>query len=183
MKTKISKIIRIITIPPFIITLLSISLITSNKISIIEGLVVILFLGAIPVLSYPVNKMFKGNRENERNLAFIFTICSYTLGFLYANIFNLNDTLKFIYLVYFLSVVLLTIINLFFTKASGHMASITGLIIISIVKINIFTVIYTVPILLFTYISSVKLKRHNNLELLLGIFTIMTSYLVSSLLI
>ena len=182
MKTKIYKIIRIITIPPIIVSILLITLIINKTItSILDGVLLILFLGIMPILSYPINKLFKGNRESERKLSFVFTITSYFLGFLYAIIFVENKSVKFIYYVYFLSVVMLTIFNLFITRASGHIASVTGLLFISFHNISALTLIYTFPIFILTYISSIKIKRHNNIELLLGIVTICISYIITRL--
>ena len=87
MKDKFNKIIRVVTIPPVIVTTLLITFIYYGVItSLVDKILLILFLGIIPILSYPFNKLLKGKREDERKLAFIFTIVSYTLGFIYAYI-------------------------------------------------------------------------------------------------
>ena len=183
MKDKVYKVIRTLTIPPIVVSILLVSLIINNTIaSIEEGFFLVLFLGLIPISSYLFNFLIKGNRETQRKTAFIFTFASYFLGFLYALFFVNEVGIKFIYYVYFFSVVILLILNLFITKASGHIASVTGLVFISFHNISTYTLFYTVPIYMLTFVSSKNLKRHTSKELVLGTMTIVISYIITLLL-
>lgn len=138
-----------------------------------------LFLGIIPVLSYPLNKLLKGDRSKERKLAFIVTFISYLMGFIYSLVFVDSEAIKFIYYVYFLSIIFLFILNIFFTKASGHMAGVSGLMFVSLHNISPLTLIYTLPIYVITYISSKSLKRHTSKELIFGTLAIVLSYIIT----
>lgn len=174
---KFYKAVRILTIPPIVVSILLIQLIINKTIdNFFAGFLLIVLLGIIPILSYPINKIFKGDRKKERKLAFVFTFLSYGAGFIYALLANIDNHIKFIYYVYFFSVILLAILNIFFTNASGHMASLTGLVFLSFNSIGYYTLLYTIPIYLITFLSSIKLKRHTAKELLLGTLTIVVSY-------
>lgn len=184
MKDKFNKIIRVVTIPPVIVTTLLITFIYYGVItSLVDKILLILFLGIIPILSYPFNKLLKGKREDERKLAFIFTIVSYTLGFIYAYIFSDVKEIKFIYYIYFISSIILTIFNLFKIKASGHIASVTGFVLLLYLFINKYTLLITIPIYLLVGYSSLSLKRHKVIDLLFGTLSILLAYGVSYLLI
>lgn len=184
MKINFHKVIRVLTIPPVVVSVLLVQLILNKTIdNALDGILLILLLGIIPVLAYPVNKIFKGDRKSERGLAFIFTFISYSTGFIYSILAKSSNNIKFIYFVYFFSIILLTITNLLFTKASGHMASLTGFVLISFNNISYFTLLYTIPLFLGTWFSSLKLKRHTYVELTLGTIIPILSYIITKLII
>lgn len=183
-KNKLLKTIRIITIPPIVVTTILILFIYKGIIvTTIDKVLLLLFLGILPTLGYFINYLLKGNREKERKLSFIFTIISYGLGFIYAIIYNTPEEVKFIYYIYFFSSVILTIFNLLKLKASGHTASITGFVLLLFLFINKFTLLFTLPVYLLVTYSSVSLKRHKPLDLVLGTISIAIAYFISYLII
>src|SRR5690554_6737245 len=127
MINKFAKIIRIISLPPFVVSILSIILYQSHVFSnITDGLLIILFLGIIPAGAYPLSYIIPNikakERSGQRKLAFILSLVGYSLGLIYALVNKLDTNLIFIYLTYFISLVILTFVNkVIKIKASGHM--------------------------------------------------------------
>jgi len=151
--------------------------------TLLDKFLLIIFLVIITVLSYLFNKLLKVKREDEIKYAFIFTIISYTLGFIYALIFVDIKEIKFIYYIYFISSVILTLFNLIKIKASGHIASITGFVLLLYLFINKVTLIFTIPIYLLVAYSSLSLKRHKVIDLIFGTLSIILAYGISYLII
>lgn len=174
-KNKFYKFIRIISIPPILVSTLFIILFFNNQDivpNVTQLLLSILFLGIIPVLSYPIVRLIpkiKDKRKSERKLSFLLTLLGYLLAFLYGTIFKVNINLKIIYATYLISVVILTFINAVIkTKASGHATSMAGplyvLIYFKIYGFSLVLIIFNLIVLR----SSLKLKRHTLKEYLIG---------------
>lgn len=184
MKDKAASLIRTISIPPVMITVLIIILyITRPDIfdNIFEVILTILFLGFFPVLAYPAQNCFPkyrdAGRDGQRKLAFIFTLIGYTGAFLWSLITGVHTSLLLITTTYFLSVVVLTLINkVIHFKASGHACSFTSpaifLTYFSGWKWGIICIIFAALI----WWSSVYLKRHTNKQLVGGMMTCLAAF-------
>ena len=129
---KVYKIIRVATVPPSMASALFIILGAYRTVGLVDTLLGVLFLGILPILSYPLQPFIphykdKG-REGQRNLAIVFSVAGYILGCVLALIFEAPlNTVVFIYLDYLISGVLIAVFNkLFHLKASGHACGIVG---------------------------------------------------------
>ena len=87
----VAKIVRIITIPPFMILVLLIVLYFSEKESFAgryDMIIAVIGLVLIPLAAYPVHRiipvLFNGGRKKQRKLAFIFSLVGYVICFAYA---------------------------------------------------------------------------------------------------
>lgn len=187
MKDKAASLIRTVSIPPVMITVLIIILyITKPDIfdNIFEVILAILFLGFFPVLAYPAQSCFPEyrdeGRDGQRKLAFIFTLIGYTGALLWSLLAKVSTSLPLITTTYFLSVIMLIIINkVLHFKASGHACSFTSpaifLIYFSGWKWGIICIVFAVLI----WWSSVYLKRHTNQQLIGGMVTCLAAFGIS----
>lgn len=171
---KIYKIIRVATVPPIMASALFIVLGAYKTLGFVDALLGILFLGILPILSYPLQPFIpyykdKG-REGQRNLAIIFSVAGYILGCVLALIFNAPlNTVVFIYLDYLISGVLIAIFNkLFHLKASGHACGIIGPVAMLVYMGLYIPAIIGAVITVFVFISSIKMKRHTLPQLIVG---------------
>ncbi len=130
----LAKIIRVVTVPPVmvgtLIVLLSI-LRTDVFAHMGESMMTLLFLAVIPVLAYPVSVIVpsikKKGREGQRNLAFILSVVGYAGGVVYGLVAGVSEPLMVVFGTYFLSVIVLTVMNkVVKVRASGHACSIAG---------------------------------------------------------
>lgn len=189
MKEKCAKIIRIISIPPILVSvLLAFLFIHSGAVvhNVFELVLSILFLAVIPALAYPLQKFFPAYRDKgrtgQRNLAFIFTIAGYSAGLLYAVVGKVEKGLFEIYMAYFLTCAVLLFFNkVLHQKASGHAAGIVGPLLFLIW----FTGIWMIPVTLIIYglvfWSSVALRRHTPGEFVLGTLVSLVAFAVTLL--
>lgn len=126
----VAKIVRIITIPPFMILVLLIVLYFSEKESFAgryDMIIAVIGLVLIPLAAYPVHRiipvLFNGGRKKQRKLAFIFSLVGYVICFAYV-LSHGTVRIKQIFFTYFITVVMLTIFNrLLGIRVSGHAAS------------------------------------------------------------
>jgi len=129
-----ARIVRIISVPPVMVTLLVVICALSGRKGFqdpVELFMTILFLAIFPVLAYPLAALIPSvrakGREGQRNLAFIVTPIGYILAVLYGVFISGNPELISLYFIYLLSVVLLLVANkLLHIRASGHACSVTG---------------------------------------------------------
>ncbi|MFA5765605.1 MAG: hypothetical protein WC929_05650, partial [Bacilli bacterium] len=134
MLKKIAKIIRVITIPPvLVIVLLSSLYITQEDFYANTGefLLSVVFLMVIPILAYPISYLIPSirakGRSEQRKLAFICAIVGYFFAFTYSIVVPVSPELRFLFITYFLSILMLTLFNnVISLHASGHACSITG---------------------------------------------------------
>lgn len=184
MKTKIAKIIRIITVPPIMILGLIIILsslrtdIFQNKAQIIIS---ILFLGILPILAYPlqpiVPKFKDKGREGQRELAFILNIVGYILAVIIGYFMRVDSNLQFIYNTYLISVILLTILNKgFHIRASGHACSATGPLLFLVYFIGFKAIIPCIIVGCGTIWASLTLKRHTKIDIAMGTLTCILAF-------
>lgn len=187
MKTKIAKIIRIITVPPIMILGLIIILSTlkrdifQNKAQIIIS---ILFLCIVPIMAYPLQPIvpkFKNNgREGQRTLAFILSIVGYIFAVILGYFMKVTSSLQFIYNTYLISVILLTILNkVLHIRASGHACSAAGPLFFLVYFIGGRSILPCIITGIGIVWSSLKLKRHTLKELTLGALSCLLAFICS----
>lgn len=173
---KLSKIIRVITIPPVMVFILLMVLFAfkSNYYKGVGELILsIVFLMIVPILAYPISYVFIKDkstlRENQRKLAFVLSLVGYGLALIYGIVFKSSDELLLVYTTYFLSVILLTCFNkVIKLRASGHACSIVGPLVIIVYFIGYIYLIPSIILLALVVWSSLYLKRHTLKELLFG---------------
>lgn len=186
--TKIAKFIRTVSVAPIsaiIISIIVYFLVPNSYNNVLELLLMTSILGIIPILSYPLQHflhIIKGEdeRNNERKLAFIFSIGGYVIGLLISIFFNISSIQKLLYLTYFFSGLILAVFNyLLRVRASGHMCGISGPIALSIYLFGWkYTAIFALILFLVGW-SSVKLKRHKYTELFFGFLVPILAMLIS----
>lgn len=134
MKQKLAYLVRIVSVPPVMVTLLVLVLMAfadgffSTK---LEILAMLLFLAIIPLLAYPlfwaIPRVRRKGREGQRNLAFALTAAGYALGWFYGVFVSRNREQILVYTIYLISLLLLLLWNkVFKLRASGHACSVTG---------------------------------------------------------
>ena len=189
-KTKIAKAIRVITVPPVLVASLFITLLATGTevfTSLSQTLLSFILLGLMPVMAYPMQKYipsFKDKgREGQRKLAFIFTAISYTVAMIYGYASSVGAELQMIYNGYFISVMILCILNkLCKIKASGHACAIAGPMMYLIYLVGYNAVVPCVIVASVIVWSSLYLKRHSITDLLFGVLACLVGF-VSALII
>ncbi len=175
----IAKIVRVVTVPPVMVGTL-ILLLSAMRPDVVtslgESLLALLFLAILPVLAYPVSALIPSvrakGRDGQRNLAFVFSAIGYTGGVVYALAAGVNTSLAVIFWTYFISVILLTLLNkVIRVKASGHACSIAGPI--GLVCYFLPPILIPVCLALYGVIfwASVRMGRHTVREFILGSIT------------
>lgn len=186
-KERIAKIIRVLSVPPIMVSIF-ILILAINKSDIFrnptEIIIMIVLLGFVPALAYVLSSIIpeikaKG-REGQRKLAFITNLLGYSMALLWAIMTNVRKELLLICLVYFLSVVLLSICNKgFHFRASGHASSFTGPLILMIYFFGWKVIIPSLIIAALIVWSSIYLKRHTIKELAGGILVNIIAFILS----
>lgn len=175
MKDKLAKIIRVITVAPLmaLVMLLLLFLRSPQRFgSPVHFVLAVLFLTVFPLLAYPLQPFIKKykdqGRGGQRNLAMVFAVSGYVGGCLFAVILQAPKYVAMIYLTYLLCGVMVTLCNkLLHFKASGHSCGITGPFTMLVVWGQPLGYI-GIPILALAWLSSLQMKRHTNLQLLVG---------------
>lgn len=186
-KTSSAKIIRVLTIPPLLVLLLLTALffIRSDIYSGIPQLIIsICLLMLVPILSYPIAAVIPSlkakGRDGQRNAGFVTSIIGYTAVFIYGLLANVSMDLMLIYTTYFLSVIVLALINKVFKhRASGHACSIVGPLILTVYFAGWIYLLPCTIILALVIWSSLYLKRHTKTELFWGGFSSTLSFIIS----
>lgn len=186
-KERIAKIIRVLSVPPIMVSMF-ILILAFNKSDIFrnptEIIIMIVLLGFVPALAYVLSSIIpevkaKG-REGQRKLAFITNLLGYSMALLWAIMTNVRKELLLICLMYFLSVVLLSICNKgFHFRASGHASSFTGPLILMIYFFGWKVIIPSLIIAALIVWSSIYLKRHTIKELAGGILVNIIAFILS----
>lgn len=190
-KERIAKIIRVLSVPPIMVSMF-ILILAFNKSDIFrnptEIIIMIVLLGFVPALAYVLSSIIpevkaKG-REGQRKLAFITNLLGYSMALLWAIMINVRKELLLICLMYFLSVVLLSICNKgFHFRASGHASSFTGPLILMIYFFGWKVIIPSLIIAALIVWSSIYLKRHTIKELAGGILVNIIAFILSVIII
>lgn len=186
-KEHIAKIIRVLSVPPIMVSAF-ILILAFNKncifTSVSQIIIMILLLGIVPALAYVLSGLIPAfkiqGREGQRKLAFITTLIGYTIALLWAIITNVSQELMLICLMYFSSVLLLTICNkgLHF-RASGHASSFTGPLVLTIYFIGWKVIIPAIFIAILIVWSSVYLRRHTIQELTGGMIVSIVAFIIA----
>ena len=169
-------VIRVISIPPVMVSLLVLVLALfadgffQSKLEILAMLVC---LALIPLAAYPLSWIIpcvrKKGREGQRNLAFALTGVGYVLGWLYARFISGNRHQIFVYSIYLLSLLLLLLWNkVFHLRASGHGCSVTGPVMLAGYYLGLGGILAGAACYLSIFWASVTTKRHKWDEFLGG---------------
>ncbi len=135
MKSKITKIIRVLTVAPLMafFTVLTLFLVSDEAFggSTLLFLLSVLFLTVLPLLAYPLQPVIPGfrkkGREGQRNLAMLFANGGYILGCITNLFMDAPTVLWIIYLEYLFSGMLILIFNkVFKLRASAHACGVIG---------------------------------------------------------
>lgn len=188
-KEKIAKVIRVISVPPVMVAVMLCVLALSGK-NYFNGrgdvVVLIVLLGVLPVLAYPMQKIIPAlaeqGRGGQRKLAFIMNGIGYTAAYIWSLLADTTWSVRLITSTYFLSVILLTICNkALHVRASGHACSFTGPIVLLIYLLDWKAVIPCLIAAVLIIWSSLALKRHTPGELAAGITVCILSFAISVL--
>ena len=180
-----AKIVRVLTIPPLLILALLTAIYfirTSAFRGVGDYIAAIICLAVIPSLAYPLQPIipgFKGKgREGQRELAFVMSVVGYVIGFLYALISGAGAELKFIFIAYLLSVMLLLVFNKgLHLRASGHACGVLGPLLFAVYFLGWQWAIPCAVIAAGVVWSSVALTRHTPKELCLGGACALTAFI------
>ena len=186
-KERIAKAIRVLSVPPVMVSVLILILAFSKDgifRSALEIVITIVLLGFVPILAYGLQKILPGfkeqGREGQRKLAFITNFVGYSAAFLWALIADVENALLLICLTYFFSVVFLTICNNgLHYRASGHASSFTGPLVLLIYFFGWKVIIPCLVIAALIIWSSIYLKRHTVKEIVGGIVVCLLSFTLS----
>ena len=110
-KERIAKAIRVLSVPPVMVSVLILILAFSKDgifRSTLEIVITIVLLGFVPILAYGLQKILPGfkeqGREGQRKLAFITNLVGYSAAFLWALIADVENALLLICSTYLLGV-------------------------------------------------------------------------------
>ena len=128
-----AQVIRILSVPPVMVTLLIVILYIAKKgvfLTVRDALVTWLCLALVPAAAYPLSLLIPGvrrqGRDGQRKLAFLCSCAGYAAGFVYALVCG-SGRLICLTAIYVLSVMLLLITNkLPGVRTSGHGCSVVG---------------------------------------------------------
>lgn len=128
-------------------------------------------LGVLPSLSYLVWRvtppLYSGGRPTQRKLAVAFSVAGYLIGLIFCLICEGSDTERFLYISYVFSAVMIALTSHFGVKSSGHAAGVMGAVMLLTFRASPWYLL-GVLLLLPVWISSRRLGRHTDRELLLG---------------
>ena len=186
---KLAKVISILTVAPLMALLLLSWLYCADPVlfgGLFQYLLAVLFLVVLPIFAYPLQKILppfrSQGRPGQRKLAFFMAVLGYTLGIVCAAIARAPKTLWLIYLTYFFSGILLTLLNrVTKVRASGHACGVAGPIALLIYMRGA----PALPMLLLlplVYWARLAMKRHTPVDLVWGTLTPLAALLLSLLL-
>lgn len=183
-KKSIAKSIRVITVPPFLVTTLLLLLYFLRPAffyHIGQLFAAIGFLAVLPTLAYPLSALIpalrKKGRDGQRKLAFITSGIGYVGGVIYCLLDRTTPQLKFIFFTYLCSVFIL----IFFNKvlklhASGHACGIVGPLVIAVYFLGWYWLFPTALLAAGVAWSSLYLARHTKRDLAMGTLTAIASF-------
>ena len=188
-KDKTAKILRMITVPPVLVTTMIFTLYCTTDIftAMSDTIVPILGLGIFPVLAYPAQKLMPSPKEEkritQRKLAFIFSLIGYVTAFLYGLAANVNYSLKVILRTYLFSVIVLSVFNkVFKLRASGHACSSIAPTVFCFYYSTVLCGIVFAFLFSLSVWSSLHLKRHKPIDIFLGVATFGISFFLALIL-
>ena len=176
MKQKLAHAVRVVSIPPVMVSLLVLVLAAFAEgffASKLECFAMLFFLAIIPLLAYPLSWVIprvrgKG-REGQRNLAFALTAAGYVFGWLYGVFLNGSREQILVYTIYLNSLLLLLLWNkVFRLRASGHGCSVTGPVVLAGYYLGLPGILVSAAVYLMIFWASVTTGRHKWDEFLGG---------------
>lgn len=184
MKARIARIVRIITIPPILVTvfLLVLNSVKPAVFSVSGSLLIsIIGLGLLPVLSYAVwalvPALHRGGRDSQRKTAFVFSLVGYIGTYIYGRAASVSPELMLILTSYLLSAIILAVLNyLCKIKASGHACSITGPLALCVYFIGWISLAPCLVIEVLSFWASLQTGRHTWPQLLTGAVTALAAF-------
>lgn len=175
MGNMLAKGIRVLTVPPILITGMLVTLTVSLDnfcSSMAQMILAVLLLGLVPILAYPIQKLLpsKGEvREEQRNLAFVLTFAGYLTALIFSVAGGCGRQLQYIIVSYFISMSLLVFFNkVLHVRASGHACSVTGTLYFLSFFLGTGAIIPCACIAIAVVWSSLYLKRHTIQEIFWG---------------
>ena len=171
---KLARAIRILTTAPIAAGALTLTLFYRVPNAFKNGThaaLALLFLCALPLLSYPISALVppirKKGRDGQRKLAIIFSVIGYALGFAACMLLNGAPLEKAMFLTYLLSGAGIALTTLLHFKASGHACGVAGPIFLLSYALG--PKWYALTLLLaLVFWSSLRLKRHTLPQLVGG---------------
>lgn len=188
-KEKMARIIRVVTVPPVLVSLLIFILYFSRFYIFknnVDFILAFILLGIFPVIGYPLQRLLPGlkykGRDGQRKLAFIMNIIGYTLLLIIGYVRGITADLQFIYLTYFISIIILSFFNkIIHVKASGHACSAVAPLLFLIYFVVRWSIIPSFVIYSLSFWASLVLKRHKLNEFIMGSITCLISFFIAHL--
>jgi hypothetical protein len=173
---KLAKTIRILTVPPvmlmafFVVTAILRPDLYRSPADVLLG---ILCFCIVPVLAYPMQRLFPAFREKgrdgQRRLAFIFSLAGYLIAVPIGYLAAVKPALQFAFNAFCGAVLILVFFNKgLHIKASGHTCSLAGSLIMMIYRIGPVMILPAVLIGAAVAWSSLVMKRHTPPQLFFG---------------
>jgi hypothetical protein len=190
----LAKVVRIITVAPIMAFVLCTSILAFtnafNKIFIY--FVCVICLSVIPTLAYPIENKTHiyakkrpdlSKREAQRALAIIFSLIGYAILAVVIFSMDCHQILKQMSLTYLLSGSFIFLLSFVFKiNASGHACGVAGPVALLTYAVSPWFLIL-LPLLFFVFWSSLKLKRHTPIQLIIGSAVPVVSLVISVLIV
>ena len=174
MKQKFAQAVRILTTPPVFSALMCTLLyviVPGSFASLGHYLLAIVCLSLLPVLAYPVSYLIpalrRGGRKTQRNLALVFSVLGYLIGFLAAVLDGGAAMEKVVFGTYLISGTTLAVCTLLHFKASGHTCGCSGPIALLAMFVSPWFLL-GYPLLTPIVWASKRLGRHSTSQLVIG---------------
>ena len=176
MKHKIAMFIRVISIPPLMVTyLLALLFFFRDGVFATTGefITALAALAIFPALAYPVAAIVpslrKGGRPMQRKIAFLFSVIGYIGGFIYALTAGFSKPVLTIFTAYLASLLFLVLFNkVFKIRASGHACSVTSPLFFATYYFGLGALLPAAVLYATIFWASLVTKRHTVREFLLG---------------
>ena len=176
MKHKIAMFIRVISIPPLMVTyLLALLFFFRDGVFATTGefITALAALAIFPALAYPfaeiVPPLKKGGRPAQRKTAFVFSVIGYIAGFVYALFAGFSKPVLTIFTAYLASLLFLVLFNkVFKIRASGHACSVTSPMFFATYYFGPIALLPSALLYAAIFWASLVTKRHTVREFLLG---------------
>ena len=182
MKNWIAKGIRVITIPPILVSVMLLILYDTygKAFTSLPMLLWAMFsLAFMPMFAYPLasikyklqkHKLYAPTlRDMQRHLAFLLSLIGYLIGFVVGWLGHSSAMMMGLFTGYLVGVVLLTVLNkAFHTKASGHACSCVMAYLFLWRWLGTGVLFICIPLYAGEFWASVFLKRHTSKEFILG---------------
>ena len=162
------------TVPPLLVMCMVLFLKWKTEVfsTLLESLLVLLYLAVIPALAYILQPLIPAlrhkGRSGQRTLAMILSVVGYLAGVITGYAMKVGSEVQLIYNTYLLSVIVLVLFNCFHIRASGHACSVAGPLIFLCVYGHYFIIPVCILIAVAVVWSSLVLKRHTVKDMIFG---------------